>query len=258
MPRGPPSSRSPTASPSEPSKVVRAKAMRALILSARSSLISTAWQYSHSPPAARPIRNRRRLSHSHKSDLRPETPLRNLLSNDFWGRPLAAVHSVKSYRPLTVLTFRANFIQHGLSVEGFHIVNVALHAACTRSSASARLLSACGDAVAASVASLAFAVHPVHAEAVASIVGRAELLLRVLSALPAVAPLRVCRPGRGAEQLRQSPRRRYPRRGRHSEQGDGITAPAAAAAIDVLDALPASRRAARDCCVRCAVVSPPP
>ena len=61
-------------------------------------------------------------------DLRPETPLAQLMRNDFWGRPLAEERSVKSYRPLTVLSFRANFAWHGLAVEGYHIVNLLLHA----------------------------------------------------------------------------------------------------------------------------------
>ena len=46
-------------------------------------------------------------------DLRPETPLSQLLVRDFWGRPIDAPTSVKSYRPLTVLTFRWNFSAHG-------------------------------------------------------------------------------------------------------------------------------------------------
>ena len=64
-------------------------------------------------------------------DLRPETPIWQLLRHDFWGRPLAGITSNKSYRPLTVLTFRANFALHGLRVEGYHAANVLLHAACT-------------------------------------------------------------------------------------------------------------------------------
>ena len=38
-------------------------------------------------------------------------------------------HSHKSYRPLTVLTFRLNYVLHGLRPVGFHLVNVVLHAA---------------------------------------------------------------------------------------------------------------------------------
>lgn len=39
-------------------------------------------------------------------DLKPTTPLNNIWSNDFWGSNLSSNSSHKSYRPLTVLTFR--------------------------------------------------------------------------------------------------------------------------------------------------------
>ena len=39
-------------------------------------------------------------------DLLPETPLSNLFVNDFWGKKLDSKTSHKSYRPLTVLSFR--------------------------------------------------------------------------------------------------------------------------------------------------------
>lgn len=39
-------------------------------------------------------------------DLQPESPLQNLFVHDFWGRRLDSKTSHKSYRPLTVLTFR--------------------------------------------------------------------------------------------------------------------------------------------------------
>ena len=39
-------------------------------------------------------------------DLLPETPLSNLFINDFWGNKLDSKTSHKSYRPLTVLSFR--------------------------------------------------------------------------------------------------------------------------------------------------------
>lgn len=34
------------------------------------------------------------------------TPVWDLLRNDFWGKPMSDPTSHKSYRPLTVLTFR--------------------------------------------------------------------------------------------------------------------------------------------------------
>lgn len=39
-------------------------------------------------------------------DLRPDTPLNNIWTNDFWGSNLSSNSSHKSYRPLTVFTFR--------------------------------------------------------------------------------------------------------------------------------------------------------
>uniref|UniRef100_A0AAR2JIP9 Transmembrane and TPR repeat-containing protein 4 n=1 Tax=Pygocentrus nattereri TaxID=42514 RepID=A0AAR2JIP9_PYGNA len=39
-------------------------------------------------------------------DLNPATPLNNIWKNDFWGSNLSSNSSHKSYRPLTVLTFR--------------------------------------------------------------------------------------------------------------------------------------------------------
>jgi hypothetical protein len=40
------------------------------------------------------------------ADVKPTTPISQLFRNDFWGRPLSSAESHKSYRPLTVLTFR--------------------------------------------------------------------------------------------------------------------------------------------------------
>lgn len=40
------------------------------------------------------------------NDLKPETPLSDLFVHDFWGSKLDSKTSHKSYRPLTVLTFR--------------------------------------------------------------------------------------------------------------------------------------------------------
>ena len=64
-------------------------------------------------------------------DLRPETPLLSLLHNDFWGKPMSDPTSHKSYRPLSVLSFRLNYALHGLEPWGYHAVNVLLHVACT-------------------------------------------------------------------------------------------------------------------------------
>ena len=64
-------------------------------------------------------------------DLRPHVPLANLFENDFWGTPMVKEQSHKSYRPLTVLSFRLNYLAHELAPLGYHLANVLLHAAVT-------------------------------------------------------------------------------------------------------------------------------
>lgn len=114
-------------------------------------------------------------------DLRPSTPLRNIFVNDFWGTPMRKEQSHKSYRPLTVLTFRWNYFVHQLKPAGYHVVNVMLHVVvCVLFKRACRLLMGFpgggGGKQISFVAALLFAVHPVHTEAVTGVVGRAELL----------------------------------------------------------------------------------
>ncbi|XP_075994462.1 protein O-mannosyl-transferase TMTC3, partial [Genypterus blacodes] len=107
-------------------------------------------------------------------DLRPSTPLRHLFQNDFWGTPMAEERSHKSYRPLTVLTFRLNYLFTELSPASYHMLNVVLHAVVC-----VLFLRVCRtflDHTSSLVAALLFAVHPIHTEAVTGVVGRAELL----------------------------------------------------------------------------------
>lgn len=107
-------------------------------------------------------------------DLRPATPLRNLFLNDFWGTPMAEERSHKSYRPLTVLTFRLNYLFSELSSASYHLLNVGLHSVvCVLFLRFCRLFL---DKTSSLVAALLFAVHPIHTEAVTGVVGRAELL----------------------------------------------------------------------------------
>ncbi|KAK2838371.1 hypothetical protein Q7C36_013185 [Tachysurus vachellii] len=107
-------------------------------------------------------------------DLRPSTPIQNLFHNDFWGTPMSEERSHKSYRPLTVLTFRLNYLLSELSPASYHLFNVFLHVAvCVLFLRFCRLLM---DRTTSLVATLLFAVHPIHTEAVTGVVGRAELL----------------------------------------------------------------------------------
>ncbi|XP_033017662.1 protein O-mannosyl-transferase TMTC3 [Lacerta agilis] len=107
-------------------------------------------------------------------DLHPSTPLKNLFLNDFWGTPMSEERSHKSYRPLTVLTFRLNYLFSELNAVSYHFLNVIFHAVVC-----IVFLKVCKlflDNRSSLVASLLFAVHPIHTEAVTGVVGRAELL----------------------------------------------------------------------------------
>ncbi|XP_076338542.1 protein O-mannosyl-transferase TMTC1-like [Tachypleus tridentatus] len=109
-------------------------------------------------------------------DVLGHTSIWRLFFNDFWGKPMADPLSHKSYRPLTVLTFRWNMSLGGFAVEGYHLVNVTLHAlvVCLLTYTCRIVLR--WNIENSTVVGLLFAVHPVHTEAVANIVGRAELL----------------------------------------------------------------------------------
>lgn len=89
-----------------------------------------------------------------------------------------------AYRPFTTWTFALDHALHGLEPRGYHVANVALHALVA--TLVVLVASTTGGAVAPALAAGAlFAVHPIHTEAVANVVGRAELLVALcgLSAL---------------------------------------------------------------------------
>ncbi|GLE05892.1 hypothetical protein PINS_up015073 [Pythium insidiosum] len=117
--------------------------------------------------------------------------------NDFWGTPIHHVSSHKSYRPLTVLSFRLNDWWHGRDPQGYHAFNVAVHALCAalvyavalvvdrwyartrkskRTATEEKEEKKKEDTWGPLVAALLFGVHPIHCDAVASVVGRADLL----------------------------------------------------------------------------------
>ena len=82
------------------------------------------------------------------------------------------------YRPLTLLTFAAEWQLFGDAPAVFHATNVLLHAAASALVAWL-VLRLGGGGAAALGAGVLFAVHPVHVEAVANLVGRAEVLAAV-------------------------------------------------------------------------------
>jgi protein O-mannosyl-transferase len=83
------------------------------------------------------------------------------------------------FRPLTFATFAVNWAVGGVQPFGYHLVNLLLHAAVTLLLylvLRTLLVSLARGELVAFAAALLFAVHPIHTEAVTSIVGRGELL----------------------------------------------------------------------------------
>ena len=102
---------------------------------------------------------------------------------DGWWRDFASTYWPRSmggdgYRPLTVIAFRAEWVLGGGSPKLFHAVNVALHTI----TAGLVFWMACGvlPMAAAFVAAAVYAVHPVHVEAIANVVGQSELVVALL------------------------------------------------------------------------------
>lgn len=108
-------------------------------------------------------------------DVLPTTSFSSIWYNDFWGTPIASSNSHGSYRPLCVLTFRLNYILGGgFRPYGFHLVNVLLHSLCTYLVVKlARKFFNKNFPV--FVCGFLFSLHPIHTEAVAGIVGRADI-----------------------------------------------------------------------------------
>lgn len=109
----------------------------------------------------------------------PGVPLTDLLQADFFGSRDALTGQTGFWRPLVLLSFRAEALLAGASEAGYtwlgHVLTVLAHA--WASFALLRLLRAVGLPPAAALLGAAwFAVHPVHVESVAWASGRTDSL----------------------------------------------------------------------------------
>ncbi|XP_045768202.1 protein O-mannosyl-transferase TMTC2-like isoform X1 [Maniola jurtina] len=110
-------------------------------------------------------------------DVIGHTPIKALFENDFWGTPLTDPGSHGSYRPLCVATYRLNYVFSGFKPWSYHFLNILFHSIATALvvTTARRLLPPHCIKVGTAVAGLSFAAHPIHTEAVAGVVGRADL-----------------------------------------------------------------------------------
>lgn len=108
---------------------------------------------------------------------------------DTWNILAAPLYHGNLYRPVTLLSYALNEQLTPGSAAAFHAVNIVLHVAVTA------LVFVLGNLfvrnrTVAFIAAALFAVHPIHTEAVTSIVGRAELLVALFGLITLCATLR--------------------------------------------------------------------
>lgn len=101
----------------------------------------------------------------------PETSLWKTLSSPYWPPPRDA----GLYRPLAILAYRTQRALWDLHPAGFHAVNILLHALSTLALLALLRRLWPGRVSLCWTAAFLFALHPIHSEAVAGIVGSAEL-----------------------------------------------------------------------------------
>ncbi|XP_062508109.1 protein O-mannosyl-transferase TMTC1-like [Corticium candelabrum] len=131
---------------------------------------------------------------SKNEDIRTDvTSVWRLWQDDFWGGAMSREQSHKSYRPLTVLSYRyLNYAIWGLEPFSYHLVNVLMHATVTGLLVLMTTILVGGADHIPMFAGSLFAVHSVHTEAVNNIVGRAELLSAVFFLLSFISYVRSC------------------------------------------------------------------
>ena len=126
------------------------------------------------------------------ADLRSDAPWSDILWHDFWGQNISELLSHKSYRPLATASLRVNRILAnwfsstdarigGVAGMGpalyYHLGNLLLHGAmCAVTVLLFQRSVFSGQLKPAVLAAMLYTVHPVHVEAVAALVGRADLL----------------------------------------------------------------------------------
>lgn len=167
-------------------------------------------------------------------DLRPDAGFAQMWKDDFWGNLIWGNISHKSYRPMCVLTFKLDRIfgewYYGLNstdialqshqfskddsskyVEAalgetphslaplYHKINVIYYAVSCVAAYFLTLHITEGDILVSFIGTCLFAAHPIHTEAVTSIVGRAEVLCMLFAIAGYFAYVRAARSRKGTQ-----------------------------------------------------------
>ncbi len=102
-------------------------------------------------------------------------PWSHVLTQPYWS---PSISSDRIYRPVTTASFRLNALVSGVEPWGYHVANTMLHALASVLVAIV-VMQLTRSTFAGLISSLFFALHPVHTEAIALIVGRSELLVLI-------------------------------------------------------------------------------
>jgi hypothetical protein len=110
-------------------------------------------------------------------------PLAEAFTRNFWGEPLDA--TPPSYRPVATLSFAVDHLLFGESAFAFHVSSLVCYVALVL--VGWLFARRCMPPLAAWLAMAFFAVMPTHVENVSSLVGRADVLAALFSALALLA-----------------------------------------------------------------------
>ncbi len=110
----------------------------------------------------------------HNDLLRNASTLPNLMTTGYWQNTVGVTAHVYEYRPMVMLSYFLNEHLFGLYPQSFRAVNIFLHG--LNAFVVLQLLGRWMTFDAAALAAALFVVLPVHAESVAGITGRSDLL----------------------------------------------------------------------------------
>lgn len=112
-----------------------------------------------------------------------KVPWTDVWKRDYWGTSMAEPASHKSFRPITTISFKLNYLYAGEDTYTYHVINVLLHGfvvlLVTEGSAFVFDGNTQADTIAQIVTGFLFGLHPVHTEAVSNITSRGEMLMSI-------------------------------------------------------------------------------
>jgi len=125
-------------------------------------------------------------------DITGENGMLSLFYNDYWGDPMKNKQSSKSWRPFTVLTFRWNWLFSEQNAIPYHFVNILLFGICCLT-VMFMTYTFFPNIHIVFISGIIFATHPIHVEAIANLVGRAEPLATIFGCAYLICEAYACR-----------------------------------------------------------------